>query len=78
MRTPQWLVRAASFCVDLWFGLLGDKRPRTYRAVCLFKTDVAEAFNREKPDDPRVFYQSYAFAMKTTVGGESPMQMKWI
>ena len=65
MKTPQWLVRAASFCVDLWFGLLGDKRPRTYRAICLFKTDVAEAFNRENPDDPRVFYQSYAFAMKS-------------
>lgn len=64
MKTPQWLIRAASFCVDLWFGLLGDKRPGTYRAICLFKTDVAEAFNRENPDDPRVFYQSYAFAMK--------------
>lgn len=64
MKTPQWLVRAAAFCVDLWFGLLGDKRPRTYRAICLFKTDVAEAFNRENPDDPRVYYQSYAFAMK--------------
>lgn len=65
MKTPQWLVRAGSFCVDLWFGLLGDRHPRTYRAICLFKTDVAEAFNRENPDDTRVFYQSYAFAMKS-------------
>ena len=65
MKTPQWLVRAASFCVDIWFKLLGDRRPRTYQAICLFKTDVAEAFNRENPDDPRVYYQSYAFAMKS-------------
>ena len=64
MKTPQWLVRAASCCVDLWFGLLGDQCPRTYRAICLFKTDAAEAFNKENPNDPRVFYQSYAFVMK--------------
>lgn len=65
MKTPQWLVRAGSFCVDLWFGLLGDKRPRTYQAICLFKTDTAENFNRSNPDVPGVYYQSYAFVMKS-------------
>jgi len=65
MKTPQWLVRAAAFCVDIWFGLLGDKRPRTYRAICLFKTDMAEVFNQANLDDPGVYYQSYAFVMKS-------------
>lgn len=64
MKTPHWLMKAATFCADLWFFLLGDKKPRTYRAICLFKTDVAKEFNRENPDDSRVYYQSYAFAMK--------------
>ena len=74
MKTPQWLVRAAAFCVDLWFRVLGDKRPKTYQAICLFKTDVAEAFNRANPDDPQVYYQSYAFAMKSPF---SDLTMFW-
>jgi triacylglycerol lipase len=65
MRTPQCLVRVGAFVVDLWFGLLGDKHPKTYKAICLFKTDVAEAFNRDNLDDPQVYYQSYAFAMRS-------------
>ena len=65
MKIPQWLVCGGSFCVDLWFGLLGDKHPRTYKAICSFKTDVAEAFNLANPDDPQVYYQSYAFVMKS-------------
>ena len=64
MKTPQWLVRAGCFCVDLWFRLLGDKCPRTYRAICQFKTNVAQDFNQTNPDDPQVYYQSYAFVMK--------------
>lgn len=64
MKTPQWLVKAAAVPVDLWFRLLGDQKPRTYRAIRLFLTREAADFNRNNPDDSRVYYQSYAFVMK--------------
>ena len=78
MNTPQWLVRAAAFCVDLWFRLLGDRHPKTYQAICLFKTDVAQAFNQANPDDPRVYYQSYAFAMKSPFSDITMFLPSWV
>lgn len=64
MHFPNWLIRSGCFFADLWFRLLGDKHPETYKAITIFKTDAAEAFNIKNPDNEQVFYQSYAFIMK--------------
>lgn len=63
LRFPEPVVRVGCKAVDLWFGILGDKSPDTFGAVNTFRTSAAEKFNRENPDDPRVYYQSYAFVM---------------
>lgn len=64
LRFPDWIVRFVGFCADCWFRLLGDKHPNSYRVFHSFTTESAARFNRDNPDDPGVFYQSYAFVMR--------------
>jgi triacylglycerol lipase len=64
LKAPDGLVRFVGFCTDCWFRLLGDKNPHSYSAFHAFRTESAEAFNLQNPDDPRVYYQSYSFVMK--------------
>ncbi len=65
LKAPDSLFNIASFAVDNWIGLIGDTKPDFY-AVCRdFSTAYAERFNRENPDVPGVFYQSFAGVMKT-------------
>lgn len=56
-------VKIGCRAVDFWFKIIGDKSPDTYSAVNTFKTASADRFNRENPDDPAVYYQSYGFVM---------------
>ncbi len=65
LKAPNSLFNIAAFAVDNWIGLIGDTKPDFY-AVCRdFSTEYAENFNRENPDVPGVYYQSYAGVMKT-------------
>lgn len=68
LGAPDCLVRFAGFCTDCWFRLLGDKNPHSYSVFHAFRTESAEVFNQQNPDDPRVYYQSYSFAMKHPFG----------
>lgn len=64
MKFPRPLVKFGCACTDLWFRILGDKKPSTYNVLRSFTTDEATKFNDENPDYPEVLYQSYAFVMK--------------
>lgn len=65
LKAPNSLFNIASFAVDNWSGLIGDTKPNFY-AVCKdFSTDYAETFNRQNPDVPGVYYQSFAGVMRT-------------
>ena len=65
LKAPNSLFNIASFAVDNWIGLIGDTKPNFY-AVCKdFSTAYAEGFNKENPDVPGVYYQSFAGIMKT-------------
>ena len=65
LKAPDSLFNIASFAVNNWIGLIGDTKPDFY-AVCRdFSTAYAEKFNRENPDVPGVYYQSFAGVMKT-------------
>ncbi len=57
-------VKLGCRAVDLWYRLTGDKNPDTYSCVTSFETANAEIFNRQNPDSDKVYYQSYACAMK--------------
>ena len=65
LKAPDSLFNIASFAVNNWIGLIGDTKPDFY-AVCKdFSTEYAEAFNRENPDVPGIYYQSFAGVMKS-------------
>lgn len=53
-----------SAAIDLFARLMGDRRPQS--AVCLrqLSRESMERFNRENPDQPSVYYQSYGTVMK--------------
>lgn len=64
LKLPSWLYKAAAFFTNLFFRILGDKNPDFYTASKQFSTTHMKAFNDQNPDDPRVYYQSYAAVMK--------------
>lgn len=64
LKAPDWLVRRAGSVTDLAFRIAGDYRPDSYRVFHCLTTKEAEKFNRDTPDVPGVYYQSYAFVMK--------------
>jgi len=58
------LIQIGSAVTDIGRRCMGDRNPHTYWVICQFTTDYMRRFNLRNPDDPRVFYQSYAFLMK--------------
>ena len=64
LKVPNCLIKFGCFFVDMWFRLLGDKKPHTYSVIQSFTTSEAKRFNEENPDHLGVYYQSYAFVMK--------------
>ena len=65
LKAPGSLFNMASFAVNNWIGLIGDTKPDFY-AVCRdFSTEYAQAFNRDNPDVPGVYYQSFAGVMRS-------------
>jgi triacylglycerol lipase len=60
---PEGIFRLAAFAVDNWIRLIGDKKPDFLKVCQGFSTAAMERFNRENPDVPGVFYQSYACVM---------------
>ena len=63
-RLPKWVYRAAAFFVNLFFRIFGDKKPDFFTASQQFSTAYMRAFNKQNPDSPEVYYQSYAAVMK--------------
>lgn len=58
------IIQFGSAVTDLGRRCLGDRNPHTFRVINQFTTDYMHRFNKRNPDDPRVFYQSYAFVME--------------
>lgn len=68
LKIPDLLVKFGCRMTDWWFRVLGDRMPETYKAIKAFETVNAEEFNRNNPDDPGIYYQSYAFTCKKITG----------
>ncbi len=64
LRIPRPLLKAGCAATDLFMRLLGDRRPKTFEVIHEFRTAQARQFNRDVPDDPRVYYQSYGFYLR--------------
>ena len=61
---PDGLYRFVSGVFDFIFKKMGDKNPDVYLSTRQISTKDCERFNREVPDSPNVYYQSYASVMK--------------
>jgi triacylglycerol lipase len=64
-KAPAALYAFISFFPNLWFRLIGDKKPDFFRASRQLSRIECEKFNRECPDDPGILYQSYGVKLKT-------------
>ncbi len=67
LTLPVPLVKFAGFYSDCWLRLQGDKSPTAYKVFQSFSTEYTRRFNEENPDDPNIYYQSYACVMKNSV-----------
>lgn len=63
-KAPRFLFKFFAFFVNLWFKLLGDKKPDFYNTCNQFSKKYATLFNEQNPDSSIVYYQSYAAVMK--------------
>ncbi len=63
-RLPEGLYRFVAGCFDRTFGKFGDRNPDFYTATRQFSTKASAEFNKQIPDAPGVYYQSYASKMK--------------
>ena len=63
-KLPKWLYKIAAFFTNIFFRILGDKKPDFYTASREFTTVHMKTFNEQNPDAPSVYYQSYAAVMK--------------
>lgn len=61
---PEGLYRFVASCFDRTFGKFGDQNPDFYTATHQFSTKSSAEFNKQTPDAPEVYYQSYASKMK--------------
>jgi len=64
LNLPDFLVRFVGFSTDCCYRIIGDRNPSSYKVFHSFTTQKAKEFNIKNPDDPNVYYQSYAFVMK--------------
>lgn len=64
LRLPRFMIKFVAACGDIWLKICGDQNPNTYEVFKTFTTAAAQDFNRDNPDEPGVYYQSYAFVMK--------------
>lgn len=62
-RAPKPLLSLSALAVDNWIRLVGDRKPDFLEVCKGFTTERMAVFNRENPDCPGVFYQSFACVM---------------
>ena len=66
-KLPDSFYRKVAGFMDRRFKGFGDVSPDFYTACHQFNSDYAKRFNEEVPDSDKVYYQSYASAMKNAL-----------
>ncbi|MCL2370174.1 MAG: hypothetical protein FWC80_02975 [Firmicutes bacterium] len=67
LKIPGCLFVPFSWVANIFYFLLGDKKPTFRRSVRGFSPSSLSKFNKDNPDHPDVYYQSYA--LKLLKGG---------
>jgi triacylglycerol lipase len=68
LRYPGWLYRFAAFLVNSCCRMTGDTNPDFYTGSRQLSEKWCRIFNRENPDSPAVYYQSYASMLRYFFG----------
>ena len=64
---PHLFWNIASFAVNNWIRVIGDKKPDFLKLCQGFTTEAAERFNERYPDVDGVYYQSAACVMRSPI-----------
>jgi len=64
---PKFLYKTAAFFVNLYSRICGDKKPDFYRGSRQMSIRECRVFNRQNPDYPGIFYQSYSAKMRNSL-----------
>ena len=60
LKMPLWMAKIISFFTNLCFRVLKDEKPDLLGLGRELTDTAMETFNREVPNHPQVYYQSYA------------------
>lgn len=64
VELPAGLYKLCSFFVNIWFKVLGDKKPDFFTSSRQLSEKYCIAFNNNNPNAETVYYQSYASMLK--------------
>jgi len=60
LRLPKWILNPVSFLIDGFYRLFGDREPDILSAAKELTDTAMESFNKDFPNHPAVYYQSYS------------------
>jgi len=63
LKIPGCLFGPVTLFANIFYKIIGDKKPTFWRTVRGFTPQNIGKFNKENPDHPAVFYQSYALRL---------------
>ena len=60
LQMPAFLAKTIAFFSNLFYRILGDRQPDILQLGNELTADAMEAFNRDVPNAPEVYYQSFS------------------
>ena len=66
LALPRFIAKIAAFFIDLTFRILGDRQPDVLQLGADLTAEAMEQFNRDTPNAPSVYYQSYSSSVGNT------------
>ena len=65
LKLPEMWIRGTGKILDFCMRICGDKEPNSYEVFHCFSTKFMKEFNKENQNVEGIYYQSYAFIMKS-------------
>lgn len=63
LKMPHYFMKPIAFFANLFYRICGDRKPDIIQLGLDLTQDAMEQFNRDVPDAPSVYYQSYSSAV---------------
>lgn len=60
VRMPRFMARIIAFFTNLFYRICGDRKPDIFQLGLDLTQESMEQFNRDTPNAPSVYYQSYS------------------